>query len=205
MRRSGTFFVVLITAIVSAAITSAFWFVAFNAGALTAGKAVPPAAPNEPQRPALVLGPGGLAIPVAGKTAADLSDTYTQSRAGGARVHNAIDIMADRGTPVVAAAPGTVEKLYNSQGGGGITAYVRSPDRQWIYYYAHLDAYAPGLREGQAVRQGDPIGTVGFTGNADPAGPHLHFAVHRMAEGEDWHEGTAVNPYPLLARAPAAR
>jgi murein DD-endopeptidase MepM/ murein hydrolase activator NlpD len=204
MRRAGTLAIVVVTAIVTAAITSVFWFIAFNAGALTAGKAAPPA-PVEPQRPALVLGPGGLAVPVAGIAAEQLQDTYTQSRAGGARVHNAIDIMAPRGTPVVAAAPGTVEKLFHSRGGGGITAYVRSPDRQWIYYYAHLDAYAPGLREGQTISQGDPIGTVGFTGNAKPAGPHLHFAVHRMAEGEDWHEGTPVNPYPLLAGNGARR
>ncbi len=205
MRRFGTLAIILVTAIVTAALTSAFWFLAFNRGALTAE--APPAAkaPAEPQRPALVLGPGGLAIPVAGIRADQLLDTYTQSRAGGARVHNAIDIMAPRGTPVVAAAPGTVEKLFFSDGGGGITAYVRSPDRQWIFYYAHLDAYAPGLREGQAVAQGDPIGTVGFTGNANPAGPHLHFAIHRMAAGEDWHGGTAVNPYPLLAGRERAR
>ncbi len=112
------------------------------------------------------------------------------------------------------AAPGTVEKLFFSQGGGGITAYVRSEDGRWTYYYAHLQDYAPGLREGQKVGQGDPIGRVGSTGNANPAGPHLHFAIHRMAEGEKWHEGTAINqmqpnekwwhgsainPYPLLA------
>jgi len=203
MRRAGTFATIVVTAIVTAALTSAFWFLAFNAGALTREqKATPPA---EPQRPALVVGPGGLAVPVAGVRGDDLQDTYTQSRAGGARVHNAIDIMAPRGTPVIAAAPGTVEKLYFSRGGGGISAYVRSNDRQWIYYYAHLDSYAPGLQEGQTVRQGDPIGTVGFSGNANPAGPHLHFAVHRMAEGEDWHEGTAVNPYPLLVGADSAR
>jgi murein DD-endopeptidase MepM/ murein hydrolase activator NlpD len=207
MGRAAILSIVIATAIVTATLTSAFWFVAFNSGALASGpdSAPAPATPVEPQRPALVIGPGGLAIPVAGVRPEQLQDTYTQSRAGGARVHNAIDIMAPLGTPVVAAAPGTVEKLFNSQGGGGITAYIRSPDRQWVYYYAHLDAYAPGLREGQAVRQGDPIGTVGFTGNANPAGPHLHFAVHRMAEGEDWHEGTAVNPYPLLARPQAAR
>jgi murein DD-endopeptidase MepM/ murein hydrolase activator NlpD len=199
MRRFGIFTIVLVTAVLTAALTSAFWLIAFNAGALTSGGKAPPTPPVEPQRPALILGPGGLAIPVAGVRPEQLQDTYTQSRAGGARVHNAIDIMAPRGTPVVAAAPGTVEKLYFSQGGGGISAYVRSPDRRWIFYYAHLDAYAPGLREGQSVAQGDPIGTVGFTGNANPAGPHLHFAVHRMADGEDWHEGTAVNPYPLLA------
>jgi len=204
MHRAAFLATVIVTAVVTAALTSAFWFVAFNRGALTARQQAP-APPSETQRPALVVGPGGLAVPVAGVPAEELQDTYTQSRAGGARVHNAIDIMAPRGTPVVAAAPGTVEKLFLSQGGGGITAYVRSPDRRWIYYYAHLDAYAPGLREGQTVRQGDPIGTVGFTGNANPAGPHLHFAVHRMAEGEDWHEGTAVNPYPLLAGSGARR
>ena len=204
MERAKTLAIVIVTAIVTAALTSAFWVMAFNAGPIQpAAPATPP--PVEAQRPALVVGPGGLAVPVAGIRTEQLADTYTQSRAGGARVHNAIDIMAPTGTPVVAAAPGTVEKLVNSQGGGGITAYVRSLDRQWIYYYAHLDRYAPGLREGQQVRQGDPIGTVGFTGNANPAGPHLHFAIHRMAQGEDWHEGTAVNPYPLLAGAGRAR
>ena len=88
--------------------------------------------------------------PVAGVQADQLLDTYTQARAGG-RPHDAIDIMAPAGTPVVAAAEGTVEKLFFSQGGGGITAYVRSPDRRWTYYYAHLQGYAPGLREGQRV------------------------------------------------------
>jgi murein DD-endopeptidase MepM/ murein hydrolase activator NlpD len=205
MRRAGTIATIIVTAIVTAALTSAFWFVAFNRGALTARQQGPATPPAEPQRPALVVGPAGLALPVAGISADELQDTYTQSRAGGARVHNAIDIMAPRGTPVIAAAPGTVEKLYFSRGGGGISAYVRSQDRQWIYYYAHLDAYAPGLREGQEVRQGDPIGTVGTSGNANPAGPHLHFAIHRMGPDDDWHEGTAVNPYPLLAGRASAR
>ena len=204
MERVKIIVIVLVTAVLSSALTSAFWLVAFNSGPVqeAAGPATPPTAP---QRPELIVGPAGLAIPVAGVKAEQLQDTYTQSRAGGARAHNAIDIMAPRGTPVISAAPGIVEKLYDSQGGGGITAYVRSPDRLWIYYYAHLDAYAPGLREGQQLRQGDPVGTVGSTGNANSAGPHLHFAVHRMAEGEDWHEGTAVNPYPLLAGPGGAR
>lgn len=205
MERAKIIAIITITAIVTATLTSAFWVLAFNTGPLTPLSQQAPPPPKEPQRPALVVGPGGLAIPVAGVKAEELQDTYTQSRGGGTRVHNAIDIMAPMGTPVVAAAPGTVEKLFFSRGGGGITAYVRSPDRQWIYYYAHLDAYAPGLREGQQVRQGDPIGTVGVSGNANPAGPHLHFAVHRMAEGEDWHEGTAVNPYPLLVARATAR
>jgi len=95
-----------------------------------------------------------------------------------------------------------VEKLFFSDGGGGITAYVRSDDGRWSYYYAHLSAYAPGLREGQQMRRGDPVGYVGATGNANPAGPHLHFAINRMNPGEQWWQGTPINPYPLLAGKP---
>ena len=202
--------IVFVTALLSAAVTSAFWLIAFNRGSISQPAPAAqedgqkPTRPAVPQQPAVVVGPSGLAIPVAGVQPNELFDTYTQSRAGGARVHNAIDIMADHGTPVVAAAPGTVEKLYFSEGGGGISAYVRSEDGKWIYYYAHLQDYAPGLAEGQKLARGDPIGTVGSTGNANPAGPHLHFAIHRMAEGEDWHEGTAINPYPLLTGKKAA-
>ena len=151
------------------------------------------------------VGPAGLAIPVAGVKPGELVDTFTQARAGGARVHDAIDIMAPTGTPVISAAPGTVEKLYFSEGGGGTSAYIRSPDGQWTYYYAHLSAYAPGLHEGQRMRRGTPVGYVGFSGNANPAGPHLHFAINRMAPGEKWYHGTPVNPYPLLAGKPASR
>ena len=145
------------------------------------------------------VGPAGLAIPVAGVKADQLFDTYTQARAGGARVHDAIDIMAPEGTPVLAAAPGKVEKLFYSEGGGGITAYVRSPDDLWSYYYAHLQGYAPGLTEGQDVRRGQLIGRVGYTGNANPEGPHLHFAINRMRPSEKWWQGSPINPYPLLA------
>lgn len=148
---------------------------------------------------AISVAPSGLAVPVDGVRPAELVDTYTQSRSGGARIHNAIDIMAPRGRPVIAVGPGTVEKLFYSRGGGGITAYVRSPDGKWMYYYAHLDAYAPGLREGGKVDRGTPIGTVGISGNANPDGPHLHFAINRMAPGEKWYEGQPINPYPLLA------
>jgi murein DD-endopeptidase MepM/ murein hydrolase activator NlpD len=149
---------------------------------------------------ALTFASSGLVIPVVGITAADLADTYTQSRGGGSRVHNAIDIMAPRGTPVVSASDGMVEKLFFSRGGGGITAYVRSPDGRWMHYYAHLDSYAPGLKEGARIRRGDPIGTVGISGNASPSGPHLHYAIYRMAPGERWWQGTPINPYPQLAK-----
>jgi murein DD-endopeptidase MepM/ murein hydrolase activator NlpD len=203
VERLRTFVIVLVTAIVTCALTSAFWFMAYSGVSVSKSAPGPTAAPapspDPTPRAELVLGPTGVAIPVAGVKAGELQDTYTQSRSGGARVHNAIDIMASHGTPVVAAAPGTVEKLFNSKGGGGITAYVRSPDGRWMYYYAHLQAYAPGLKEGQLVRQGDAIGTVGSTGNANPAGPHLHFAINKMNPGEKWYDGTPINPYPLLA------
>jgi murein DD-endopeptidase MepM/ murein hydrolase activator NlpD len=200
MRKFGIWAIVIVTALISSAVTSAFWFLAFNSGAFLAAPEPRQAEPQAtPPKAELEIGPSGIAIPVAGIKPEALADTYTQSRAGGARVHNAIDIMAPHGTPVVAAAPGTIEKIYDSKGGGGLTVYVRSPDKRWMFYYAHLQAYAPGLKEGQAVKQGDAIGTVGSTGNANPAGPHLHFAVNKMAEGEKWYDGTPINPYPLLA------
>lgn len=141
--------------------------------------------------------PGALAMPVEGVAPAQLADTWNDSRGGGARNHNAIDIMAPRGTPVRAATAGTVEKIFESDLGGH-TVYLRSDDGGTVTYYAHLDSYAPGLAEGQKVATGAPIGRVGFTGDASPDGPHLHFEVHRMAPGEKWHQGTSVNPYPLL-------
>jgi murein DD-endopeptidase MepM/ murein hydrolase activator NlpD len=212
MRKLGLSLIVVITAVVTAILTSLFWLALYSAPA--AGPSVERAedAPSEAEvaavlghnRAAPVITPSGLAIPVAGIRPERLTDTFNAAR-GGARVHDAIDIMAPRGTPVLAAADGVVEKLHFSRGGGGITAYVRSPDRAWSYYYAHLDAYAPGLREGQQLRRGDPIGLVGFTGNANPAGPHLHFAVHRMAATDRWWQGRAINPYPLLAARTASR
>jgi murein DD-endopeptidase MepM/ murein hydrolase activator NlpD len=204
-------FRVFATAVVTAILTSAFWLFAFNSGMIQAADArkvktsgdvavVDPASgPPVAIAESVEVGPAGLAIPVAGIKANQLTDTFTQARAGGARVHDAIDIMADEGTPVIAATDGKVEKLFFSDGGGGITAYVRSPDQRWSYYYAHLQGYAPGLAEGQQVKRGQVIGRVGHTGNANPGGPHLHFAINKMQPGEKWHQGTPINPYPLLA------
>jgi murein DD-endopeptidase MepM/ murein hydrolase activator NlpD len=139
-----------------------------------------------------------LTIPVAGVRADTLVDTFSQSRASGARSHDAIDIMAPEGTPVLAASSGRVEKLFFSQDGGH-TIYVRSPDRRSILYYAHLAAYAPGLREGQTVSRGERLGTVGHTGNADPTAPHLHFALWQADPALGWsQQAPAINPYPLL-------
>ena len=140
---------------------------------------------------------GKLVIPVEGVPSSALADTFTQARAGGARPHDAIDIMAARGRPVVAAADGRVEKLFWS-GEGGRTLYQRSTDGKRIYYYAHLDSYAPGLGEGQALQRGQPIGTVGSTGNADESAPHLHFAILLVRPDEPWYGGQPINPYPLL-------
>lgn len=204
----GRVLTVLATVIVTAILVSAFWIFAYNIFSApqeevtASGDTVtidPAGAPPVEIAEGLVVGPAGLAIPVAGISAEELVDTYTAARAGGARRHDAIDIMAPAGTPVVAAAPGTVEKLYFSEGGGGISAYVRSQDGRWTYYYAHLQSYAPGLQEGQRVERGQLLGRVGSSGNASPEGPHLHFAINRMAPGERWHQGNPVNPYPLLA------
>lgn len=141
-----------------------------------------------------------LIVPVAGVRRGQLIDTFNQSREGGARAHNAIDIMAPLDTPVVAAAAGQVEKLFVSVRGGN-TVYVRSPDRALIYYYAHLDAYAPGLTEKQSVGQGQSLGTVGFSGDASPAAPHLHFEIQQTTPDASWWKGKVqLNPYPLLMR-----
>ena len=170
----------------------------------------PPGAPPA-QAPAQVAeapcGKGAhpmLVVPVRGVSRAQIVDTWGQSRANGARVHQATDIVAPAGAPVIAAAPGTVEKLFFSEGGGGITLYVRSPDRQWSYYYAHLQRYAPGLVEGMRVEAGDLLGFVGDTGNSGSGNFHLHFALSRMQPGDGWWQGRPVNPYPLLAGRSAA-
>ncbi len=143
--------------------------------------------------------PTGLVMPVDGVQPSDLTDTFGDPRgADGERGHGALDIMAPRGTAVLAAADGRIEKLFESERGGH-TIYIRSPNGRNIYYYAHLDTYAPGVREGLAVRAGERIGTVGSSGDADPAGPHLHFEISRVAPGATWYEGQPINPYPLLA------
>lgn len=140
---------------------------------------------------------GHLTMPVVGVRPSALVNTFRDARSEG-RVHDAIDIMAPRGTPVVAAAPGRVEKLFLSKA-GGLTVYVRSPDGSTIYYYAHLDAYDPALVEGRSLTAGTPIGRVGSTGNASADAPHLHFAVWKTAVTRKWYEdGEAVNPYDLL-------
>lgn len=205
-----------LTIVVTATLTSAAWIVAGSSFLDRAGDSSPTVtspdttnaaagAREEKAGGAVTKGTvaipqaaGKLLIPVAGIAASALTDTFSDSRANGQRLHEAIDIMAPTGTPVVAAAPGTVEKLFRSAAGGN-TIYVRSADRQTIHYYAHLDQYAGGLKEGQQVTSGQQLGTVGSSGNASDAAPHLHFAVLQTeATSEWWEPAVALNPYPLL-------
>ena len=155
------------------------------------------------RRPAPVAAPaavpqGLLAVPVVGVRRDQIADSWNDARGGGTRGHHGVDIMAPAGTSVVAAAPGRVEKLFQSNL-GGTTLYVRSADAKITYYYAHLAAYAPGVHEGKVVRAGDPLGYVGDTGDAGAGNYHLHFGITRMSPGQRWWEGENVNPYPLLA------
>ena len=140
---------------------------------------------------------GLLAVPVAGVARGAIIDTWGDPRENGLRQHHGTDIPAPAGTLVTAAAAGTVEKLFESDA-GGTTVYVRSPARDWTYYYAHLAGYAPGLHEGQAVRVGDPLGYVGDTGDAGAGNYHLHFGLTRTAPDQHWYEGEDVDPFPYV-------
>ncbi|WP_343527124.1 M23 family metallopeptidase [Sphingomonas sp.] len=161
------------------------------------GGPVVPLAAAPPSR-GVAGGAAALVMPVAGYPVARLHHDWGDPREGGARRHQGIDLMAPAGTPVVAALAGTVEKLFDSDRGGH-TLYIRSPDRRWMLYYAHLRGYAPGLAEGQGVRQGQVVGYVGDSGNAGEGNMHLHFAVNWMRAGDGWWQGEPIDPYPLLA------
>jgi peptidoglycan LD-endopeptidase LytH len=150
-----------------------------------------PAAP-----PIGFVGTVNLIVPVAGVQPNQLLDTFADSRSEG-RVHDAIDIPAAQGTPVVAAADGQIIKLFQSDR-GGTTIYQLSTDQKLIFYYAHLQRYADGLIEGKFVRQGEVIGYVGDTGNAGPGNYHLHFSIAVVSDPKRYWEGTNINPYPLL-------
>ena len=139
-----------------------------------------------------------LLVPVAGVRPDQLLDTFSDSRSEG-RLHDAIDIAAPAGTPVLAVADGTILKLFASDR-GGITVYQLSTDGNFVYYYAHLQRYADGLAVGHLARQGETIAYVGDTGNAGTGNYHLHFSVSRIADPKRYWEGYNVNPYPLLRK-----
>ena len=160
---------------------------------------------SAPETAAEVPAPiGQLTVPVVVIDRRTIMDSWNDPREGGSRGHHGTDIPAPAGTPVLAAASGRVEKLFQS-GRGGTTLYIRSPDRRWVYYYAHLSGYAPGLTVGQAVRAGQTIAYVGDTGDAGAGNYHLHFGLQRMGNGDRWYQGEDVNPFPMLAGRAATR
>lgn len=157
----------------------------------------PPAPDAGGSTPAPTSGAAGaLLLPVQGIDADQLQDTFTDARSEG-RVHDAIDILAPNGTPVLAVADGTVEKLFDSVR-GGLTVYQFEPSGRYCYYYAHLDRYADGLAEKKTIKRGEVIGYVGSTGNASPEAPHLHFEIHVLGPEKQWWKGESINPYPVL-------
>ncbi|MGH9442185.1 MAG: M23 family metallopeptidase [Thermoanaerobaculia bacterium] len=184
-----TFYLVL------AALIAAFVFLTPKgrkpaAGASAAQTSEPAPAPAENSADA-------ISLPLAGLRPSELRDSFSESR-GGHR-HEAIDILAPRGTPVLAVDDGTVRKIFESAPGGH-TVYEFNRDETLCYYYAHLDGYARGLTEGQVLRRGDLIGYVGTTGNAPPNTPHLHFAISRLGPDKHWWQGVPIDPYPILSR-----
>ena len=128
----------------------------------------------------------GRKCPVNGVVA--FSDTWGAARSGG-RSHKGVDMLAARGTSLVAIESGTISRM-KSGGIGGITIWFKG-DSGDEFYYAHMDAWAAGISTGQHVEVGTFIGTVGTTGNAPANIPHLHFEYHPGG-------GSAVNPTPLV-------
>jgi murein DD-endopeptidase MepM/ murein hydrolase activator NlpD len=135
-----------------------------------------------------------LRQPVDDADIGELKGHFSQRRGGGARAHEAVDILAPRNTPVHAVEDGTIAKLFTSKA-GGITIYQFDPTGRFCYYYAHLERYAAGLRDSQRVSRGDILGYVGTTGNAPPNTPHLHFAIFELDSARQWWKGRAIDPY----------
>jgi len=137
-----------------------------------------------------------LEIPVRGVARRALVDSFDDAR-DGTRKHEAIDILAPRNTPILAVEDGTIARLFLSKA-GGTTIYQFDPAIRYVYYYAHLERYADGLREGNHVQRGQVLGYVGTSGNAPASTPHLHFAISRLTEKKEWWHGTPINPYEVL-------
>ena len=141
-----------------------------------------------------------LVIPVSGIQSSDLRRSDFDDDRGGGRKHEALDILAPRGTPVLAVEGGRIAKLFTSAR-GGLTIYQFDSSERFCYYYAHLDSYAANLTEGSTVTRGQTIGYVGTTGNAPANTPHLHFAILRLGEDKRWWDGAPLNPYEVLRSA----
>lgn len=159
-----------------------------------------PAATPEPTRTTVTTGSlpsSRLRVPIDGADIEAWKNGFDERRDGGQRGHEAIDILSPRNTPVHAVAAGTIAKIFESKAGGH-TVYQLDAGGRLCYYYAHLERYADGLHEGQAVAQGDVVGFVGTSGNAPPTTPHLHFAVFELNDQKRWWKGVAIDPYPLF-------
>jgi murein DD-endopeptidase MepM/ murein hydrolase activator NlpD len=178
------------------------------------GGAQQPGSSSQPSRPWVQAGPASpaptpspgaaspdlrqrnLVLPVQGITPENLQNTFDDARGGG-RVHEALDILAPRNTPVLAVEDGRVAKLFTSKQ-GGLTIYQFDPSESYAYYYAHLERYADGVKEGIVLRRGQVVGYVGTSGNAAPDTPHLHFAIFRLTPEKRWWEGEPLNPFTVL-------
>lgn len=145
---------------------------------------------KEPKKATVASVSRTLAFPVAGKRST-IRDKWGASRGGGIRRHKGIDIHATKGTPVVAICDGIITERA-SMPVGGRTLWLRSAQHGWTAYYAHLDKQL--VKEGQRVRKGQVIGTVGNTGNARTTPPHLHFGISKT---KGW-----VDPLPYVKNAP---
>jgi murein DD-endopeptidase MepM/ murein hydrolase activator NlpD len=157
----------------------------------------PPAVPPSQAGDVDALRGRHLLLPVQGLRREELHDNFSEARAG--HLHEALDIMAARNTPVLAVEDGRLTKLFASRQGGN-TIYQLDPSGTYTYYYAHLERYADGLQEGAQLRRGQVIGYVGTSGNAPPGSPHLHFAIFRMTPEKQWWKGTAIDPFLVLAQ-----
>lgn len=138
----------------------------------------------------------GLLFPVHGSSVDRTRDSFRERR-GASRFHNAIDILAPRGTPVISTDSGRILKLYRNAM-GGLMVYASDPAGRYIYAYAHLERYRKGLREGASIARGDTLGFVGTTGNAPANIPHLHFSILRSSNVKRWSRGTPVNPFEVF-------
>jgi murein DD-endopeptidase MepM/ murein hydrolase activator NlpD len=155
-----------------------------------------PEATGPPAEPPPELDTRNLLLPVQGVSPSALVDTFVAHRAGGTRAHHALDIMAPRGTPILAVEDGRIARLHRG-GAGGLTVYEVAASGRYGYYYAHLDGYAGGLAEGQEVTRGRVLGFVGTTGNAPAGAPHLHFAIYEITDPKRPWGGRPIDPYPL--------
>ena len=137
----------------------------------------------------------GFPLPIEAFPREKLRDTFKASR-GRHRKHHAIDLGAPKGTPILAVSDGTIERLGRDRR-GGIVVYQRDATGRFVYYYAHLKRYVPGLKVGDRVARGQQIGEVGTTGRT--FGAHLHFAIFRDVESPSPWKGLVVNPYLVFS------